>query len=258
MPELETATTAWWQGLRRHFIRAGIADVPDRLHEPDDLLTHWLMQDLLFTQTCGYPLTHVLDDRVQLVATPCYDAPGCDGPNYRSYIIVREDSRIAELADLRGKRVAYNGTDSQSGYNTLRSALYPLAQNGKLFAGGIETGAHRQSLAAVRNGAADVAAIDCVSLALFERVAPAELQGVRKLCLTEPAPSLPYIASKRITAVTIQRLREGLRAAIDDPQLRAVRAELLLADIAVLPIDAYQPILAMERSALEAQYSHLA
>jgi ABC-type phosphate/phosphonate transport system substrate-binding protein len=256
-PELVAATEAWWQGLRRHFSRAGIADMIEPLRQPVDLAAHWLAPDLLFTQTCGYPLTHILSGKVQLVATPCYEAAGCEGPSYRSVVIVREDSRIAELADLRGKRVTYNGSDSQSGYNTLRDLVFPLAEQGRLFGEAIESGAHRQSLAYVRTGKADVAAIDCVSLALLERIAPAELQGIRKLCLTAPAPSLPYITSLATSAETMRRLRDGLRAAIDDPQLKAVRDGLLLADIAVLPLTAYESILAMENTAIKAGYPAL-
>lgn len=257
LPELAAATKSWWQGLRRHFEQAGLADVPQQLQEPADLLAHWLAPDLLFTQTCGYPLTHALADKVQLVASPCYSAAGCEGATYRSVVVIRDDSGISELADLRGKRVAYNGTDSQSGYNTLRDLVYPLAQHGKLFGEAIESGAHRQSLALVRTGKADVAAIDCVSFALLERVASAELAGIRKLCLTAPAPSLPYITSRATSVETIRRMQDGLRSAIDDPQLRVVREELLLQDVALLSIDNYASILTMEQAAIRAGYPQL-
>jgi ABC-type phosphate/phosphonate transport system substrate-binding protein len=257
MPELVSVTEAWWQGLRRHFIAAGIVDPPADLTMPVDLVQHWLAPDLLFTQTCGYPLTHALSGRVQLVATPSYSAAGCAGSMYRSVVVVRDDSGIRDLGDLRGQRVAFNSTDSQSGYNTLRNLVFPLMQGGRFFAQAIETGAHRQSLAHVRAGLADVAAIDCVSLALLERWAPGEMAGIRKLCLTAPAPSLPYITAMATSVETVRRLQAGLRAAFDDPSLRPVRADLLLADIAFLSIDAYQPILDMEQAARRAGYPKL-
>lgn len=257
MPELASVTLDWWRGLRRHFVRAGIGDVPAELAVPTELEAHWLDPHLLFTQTCGYPLTHALAGEVQLIATPCYLARGCAGSTYRSVVVVREEDAIRDLGDLRGKRVAYNSRDSQSGYNTLRNLIYPLAEKGKFFTESIETGAHRASLALVRTGQADVASIDCVSLALLERIAPAELTGIRKFCLTAAAPSLPYITAGATTTETVRRLRQGLQAAFDDTQLAATRAELLLGEIAVLPIDAYEPILAMEREALRAGYSRL-
>ncbi len=258
MPELAAATDSWGQGLRHHFSLAGIDDLPELLQMPADLVDHWLAPDLLFTQTCGYPLTHALAGRVQLVATPCYSAPGCDGATYCSVVVVRDDGKIRDLSDLRGKRVAFNSTDSQSGYNTLRNLLHPIAEEGRVFAEAIETGAHRQSLAEVRMGRADVAAIDCVSLALLERWAPTELYGIHKLCLTAPAPSLPFITAASTTAATLQRLQDGLRAAFNDPQLSATRADLLLDDIAFLPISAYAPILDMEQAASRAGYLRLA
>lgn len=257
MPELDAATRAWGRGLLRHFADAGIADLPAELTEPADLEAHWLAPDLLFTQTCGYPLTHVLADKVQLLATPCYGAAGCDGATYRSYVVVREDGGIAGLKDLRGKRVAYNGTDSQSGYNTLRHLVAPLAKGERFFGGGLETGAHRHSLAAVRRGEADAASIDCVSLALIEQVAPDEMKGLRRLCPTAPAPNLPYITSLSTSAETLNRLRDGLQAAVADPALRAAREALLITDIAVLPPAAYAAILAMETEAAASGYSRL-
>ncbi|MCZ7598487.1 MAG: hypothetical protein M5U09_13265 [Gammaproteobacteria bacterium] len=66
----------------------------------------------LFSQTCGYPLTHALAGLVRLVATPCHAAPGCDGPRYRSLLIVAAESRAETLDGLRSMRCAFNDTDS--------------------------------------------------------------------------------------------------------------------------------------------------
>ncbi|MET1028244.1 MAG: PhnD/SsuA/transferrin family substrate-binding protein [Dongiaceae bacterium] len=257
LPELATATADWWLGLRRHFQQAGLADLPMAIAKPQDLYEHWLKPDLLFTQTCGYPLTHDLANRVQLVATPCYSAPGCDGFTYRSVIVVRQAAGYAGPGDLRNKKVAFNSRDSQSGYNTLRHLIAPLAKGGRFFAAKIETGGHRHSLAAVRNGTADVAAIDCVSYALIATVAPQEVAGIQVLCRSESAPNLPYITAQTTTADVISRLREGLRAAIDDPHLATTRSDLLIADMAEVPISIYDRIMTMERSAMAAGYQDL-
>ncbi|MEG9454720.1 MAG: phosphate ABC transporter substrate-binding protein, partial [Pantoea piersonii] len=45
---------------------------------PADLLAHWRADDLLLSQTCGYPLVTMLPD-VQLVGAFQLSAPGCDG-----------------------------------------------------------------------------------------------------------------------------------------------------------------------------------
>jgi hypothetical protein len=43
--------------------------------------------DLLLAQTCGYPYVTLLRGQVTLVATPCFDFPGCAGSDYSSVIV---------------------------------------------------------------------------------------------------------------------------------------------------------------------------
>lgn len=160
------AVDGFWQGLRGHLLEAGFGDVEAGLSQPDDLMAHWMAPDLLLSQTCGYPLTHALAGRVQLVGTPCYDAPGCAGPLYSSVFVVRAGDPARQLADLRGRRVAFNSRDSQSGANCLREAVSPLAEDGRFFSRAIESGAHRRSLRLVQDEDADIAAVDCVTYAL--------------------------------------------------------------------------------------------
>ena len=91
---------------------------------------------------------------------------GTDGAYYRSALIVRADDPAAELADLRGRRAAYNSGHSQSGYNSFREIVSRLADNGRFFSETLRTGSHAQSMRAVIADKADIAAIDPVSLAL--------------------------------------------------------------------------------------------
>jgi ABC-type phosphate/phosphonate transport system substrate-binding protein len=249
MPELAWANDAWWDGLAKHWRAASLADVPARSHEPDDLYGLWAAPDLFFAQTCGYPLTHELKGKVTLVATPCYSAPGCAGSNYCSHIIVREDSGITELAQLSGKIAAINSYDSQSGWNVLRHSLNPALKGAGTFPRVIETGGHRKSVAAVREGRADVATIDCVTYARLGIVAPQEIAGLKVLAETASAPSLPYITRKDIPADDLRRLRAGLQAAVQDPALAEARAALMIRDIVVLPLEAYDRILEIEGAA---------
>lgn len=244
MPELARPTADWWAGLARHWRAAGLREVPAQSEQPEDLYGLWLAPDLFFAQTCGYPLTHELRGKVTLVATPCYGAPGCAGSDYNSRIIVRADSGISSLADLAGKVAAINSHDSQSGWNALRHSLVP-ALNGA-FPRVIETGGHRRSVAAVREGRADVAAIDCVTFARLAAVAPQELEGLRVIAESAAAPALPYITRKDIPADDLQRLRDGLRAAVADPALTEARQAMMIRDIVLLPEQAYDRILEME------------
>jgi ABC-type phosphate/phosphonate transport system substrate-binding protein len=257
LPELAAATAAWWAGLRQHMTLAGVAGLPMELTHPKDPHAHWRDPDLVFSQTCGYPLTHELKGKVQLLATPRYGAKGCDGATYVSQVVVRADDPAKSIADLKGRRAAYNDLASQSGYNVLRHLVAPVAKGRSFFAAAIDSGAHRRSLAMVRAGRADVAAIDCVTLDLISRVAPSELEGIRVLCATARAPALPYITSNVTPPERLAQLRYGLAAACADPALAAARASLLIAGCETLPLAAYDEILVIERAARAAGYPEL-
>ena len=258
LPELAAATDAWWLGLRRHFAAQGLRDLPDSLNRAGDPVDRLKADSLIFAQTCGFPLTHRLKDHVQLLATPRYRVPGCAGATYVSWIVVRSDDGVKTPAELRGRRVAFNDDGSQSGYNTLRAMIAPLAAAGRFFSAAIESGAHRRSLAMVKAGEADVAAIDCVTFALIARNAPAEVQGIRVLRASGTAPGLPYVTAAATSAADVQRLRDGLTAAFADPALAEVRVALCLDGCEILPHSAYEVIPAMEAAAIAAGYPSLA
>lgn len=258
LPEIAAATDAYWTGLRSHLAAAGLTGLPAARAKPAELYAHWLESDLLFSQTCGYPLTHTLRDRVRYLATPSYAAEGCADNTYRSFVIVREGDAATRATDLAGRKAAFNGTDSQSGYNILR--LY-LARNGVKpgsLAGAIESGAHRRSAAMVKAGVADFCSVDCVTWGLLEKHAPGEIDGLRVLAATESAPCLPFLTSLATPVENIGCLRAGLIAACNDPALEEARDALLLDSVAVLDDDIYDVILKQEREAAAAGWSELA
>lgn len=245
LAEVRAATDAWWRGLAKHLRAAGLDDVPEALTRNNAEAT-WTSPDLLLAQTCGYPLTHDLADRVRVVATPSYDAPGYEGAFYRSLIIVGADDPAIELADLRGRRATINDYASQSGFNALRAAIAPLTEDGRFFSSVAKSGGHRFSLAMVNNGKADVCAVDGVTHALLQTHASDDLAGTRILCETPlAAPGLPYVTASGDLA----RLRDGVMAAADDPALAMVRKMLLISGFQILSDDAYDVIVEMERLA---------
>ena len=240
LPELRTATERWWQGLARHFRDQGVADVPERLSaSPADRDVHWLSPELLFSQTCGYPLVTRLVDRVKLVATPCYDARGCEGPNYRSLLVVRQETEAATLAAMAPCRGAVNGFDSHSGWNALQKHVEPQGGWDRAFSETVESGGHVLSIDMVRDGAADVAAVDCVTHTLVADATPERLAGTRVLEATAAAPGLPYITAGEVSDEEVEKLRRGLEGAVSDPALAEARASLRIAGFEVLPLEAY-------------------
>lgn len=254
LPELRQATDEWWRGLARAFAQEGINDVPAGLLRGQNYHDAWSHPDLLFSQTCGYPLTHELRGKIKLVATPCYAAPGCSGPNYCSAVLVHADSPARYLEDLRGKRCVISSRSSHSGYNALRDSVAPIA-GGKVFFGRVEpSGSHLNSIAMIRANDADIAAVDCVTHALLARHCRQSLSGTRVLCHTRSAPGLPYVTSLSASTGLVQQMRRSLAAACADPRLAACREALLLTDAASLSIDDYAEIDRMEKDAVSLGY----
>lgn len=258
LPGLQAASDDWWRGLAACLRAQGIGDVPENLSRAAANNAFWRHENLLLSQTCGYPLLKEYGADLQLVATPLYAAPGCDGARYVSHVIVAGDSRANGLADLRHARCAINNWGSQSGMNALRHAVAPLAEGGKFFSQVVVSGGHLHSIAMVAAAEAEVAAIDCVSYALVERHFPEQLAQVRILTQTAPAPALPYVTATSQTADAVQRLRDGLLMAIATPDLAAAREDLLIEAFSYVPLSDYQVMLEMETEAAAVGYEALA
>ena len=244
-------SAALWLYIPQCLRQAGVADVPAELGVPTnaDLTAHWLRPDLLFSQTCGYPIVDALADQVQVVGALRYTAQGCDGIHYSSHLVCRADDPSSSLASFRNRVAAYNSTDSQSGYRSLRDMVAPLAVGGQFFARAIASGAHIDSLALVRGGQGDIAAIDCISYAQFQRFQPEVLHGIRILGRTASAPGTPLITALGTPPALLALLRQSLHQAMADPDLAATRAELLVGGFEAVDATAYAGMKDMDRHA---------
>jgi ABC-type phosphate/phosphonate transport system substrate-binding protein len=196
-------------------------------------------------------------DRVRLVATPRYAAPGCEGASYRSAIVVREDDPAETLADLRGRRCVINERSSNSGVNMLRASIAPLANGKRFFESVVLGGSHRGSVKMVSAGDADVAAVDCVSFAHFQRLYPSTAAPLRILDWTPSAPSLPFITARTTSDETLGKLRSSLAAVMADRELDDARERLLLDGFDLEPAEGYSEVLRLERVAAELGYPKL-
>lgn len=170
------------------------AEVADLLADPA----------LVLSQTCWGPISKGLTPPLTILAQPDYSPyPGGDGPLYRSAIITTgagEDVPPPESAGtsipakaLAGRRLAYNEAASLSGRICLER------DTAMDFGAEIETGGHRASLAAVAEGRADVAALDCRTFALLRQFDP-QAQSVHVIGWTAARPGLPYVCSPTLPA----------------------------------------------------------
>ncbi|MEP6702270.1 MAG: PhnD/SsuA/transferrin family substrate-binding protein [Betaproteobacteria bacterium] len=256
-PELRQEVDAWWSGLAAALRAVGIEDVPARLDRdlPFDAL--WSAPDLLIAQACGYPLMVDWAGRLQYLATPRYRAPGCEGSNYCSWLVVGANSAYDSIEDLRGARCSINGRTSHSGYNALRAHVAPLAQNGRFFRSVCVSGGHSESLVQIGNAEADVAAIDCVTYELLRRCRPDAVAATKIIGRTACVPGLPYVTSMAADPDLCRRLREGLESAFADSALAEVRDALLIDGLDLLPIADYDCMLALRSNAEHIGYREL-
>ncbi|MGL3606271.1 phosphate/phosphite/phosphonate ABC transporter substrate-binding protein [Rhizobium sp. G187] len=246
-----------WAFLATRLREAGLVDVPEHL---DATLSHdaaWLDPRLLLAQACGFPYVKRLRGRVHLVATPVYDAPGCDGPSMSSVIVMRADAGPTDLSGCAGLVAAINEPISNSGYNLLRAAVAPHAHGKPFFSGVVETGGHLASLEAVRKGAADLAAIDCITYDLLKRHAPDGIDGLKILAHTPSGPSLPFITRLETSDSELAALRQALTDAVTAPELAEAREILGLTGMAVLGEADYDALLALEAKAVALGYDQV-
>lgn len=255
--EVRTATDALWGELARQFRLAGIRNVPQQLNREIAYDRQWTSPGFVFGQACGYDVRIAYADRLQVVATPCYTTAGCEGSNYSSFVVVRDDSPWEIVEHLRGSRCVINTPTSHSGMNVLRALVAPLHSGGKFFKEVRISGSHERSLRMIKRKEVDVAAIDCVTYALLSHHRPHELLGTRVLHRTEPVPAPPYVTAASTSPPTLARMREAVLRAFDQLSVVAAKEALLLSGVEVLPEEAYRPIELLESMAHHHSYREI-
>jgi len=211
-----------------------------------DLHGLWRSPQLLLTQTCGYPLMTALRGLVQVVGRPVYELPHAREGLHCSLLVARADDSRRQLADFRGSRGLINSPDSNSGMNLLRHAVAPLQKNGRFFETLSVTGGHRNSLAAIKQGRGDLAAIDSVTFDYLARDASEEVAGLKVIGRTAAGPCLPYIT--RLGADG-EGIRRAMNQALRD--LPGVAAVLAISEVLPASETDYQVLLDYQREALD-------
>jgi ABC-type phosphate/phosphonate transport system substrate-binding protein len=236
-PELQSANDRLWEKLQEKF-RAGGINAPENLSRDNGDESHWLLPDLIFGQTCGYPFATMLKGKVQYLATPVYGVEGCAGSCYSSAIITQRDSGF-EKHEMRARSFAYNSAMSWSGYRTMMLEYGPLED---YFGMMVESGGHRQSAKIVAERNADIAAIDSVCWHLLQRYEPGTAQRLKVIGWTKPKPALPFITSMHTRQPTIGRLRLALAEVLAGVQNSEIGDQLALKGCEILDADIYLPL----------------
>jgi phosphonate transport system substrate-binding protein len=195
---------------------------------------------------------------VTLLAVPVMQAARYGGqPVYFTDIIVRADSAYHAFDDLRGAAYAYNGADSNSGYNMPRDFLLARGETRGFFGRTIESGSHQRSIQMVLDGEVDASGIDSLVLEMEVHLRPAVGDRLRVVQAVGPCPSPPVVAAGDLPEATRARLRHALLAMHMSESGQAILRDGLMARFVEVDDAYYNPIREMARRAQEAGYIEL-
>ena len=210
LPSVRWANDAIWRAV-------GLGGALDRATPVE---RQWRSEDLVVTQACGLDL-FLNDAPIEPVLAPVFELD-CEEGCYYSYLV-----------GSREGVAAVNSLSSRSGFTALLTACEPSSL--------IVTGSHAASLAAVREGAADMACIDAVTWHILERDTPEAVRGVAVLERTCAAPAPPYVVSKGRGG---EEIAQRIAAAMQDPATEPARRALLLRGVVPATMEDYAPVLA--------------
>ncbi len=205
----------------------GLEYLPDELAFEHPPVPGRIGPEVVFTQTCGYPLQTIYAGQAALLAHPLYAAPGCEDACHTAVLVVRQDSRFETLEDLRGAVFALNSLHSNSGMNLPRRLIAPRARDGRFFGEVVMTGGHGPSMTRVADAGVDAASIDCLTYAAYADHRPEVAAQLRVLAYTPASPSIPFVTSIETPPATRTALTRALfrlaETSRHEPVLRALR-----------------------------------
>jgi len=214
-PETRKALDQFWDLIKIELLDRDLP-APNYLQRKDRQMPLWLSPDLTIGQTCGWPYANTLRSRVTPFARFDYGLQNCPRGTYRSVYIGQspEDRKYLENVHALSScpSVAINGDDSQSGFHVF-SEISGLPASETVFEDQrLITGAHRNSVCAVADGKARIAAIDAVAFELAKRHEADATENVHIIGYSSPKPGLPLITSLAL-ASRIDELFQAIVAA---------------------------------------------
>jgi phosphonate transport system substrate-binding protein len=186
-------------------------EVEIQIAKDDQEIVDWLIQnhvDIAYLEPVTYLEAVEKGAKIQPLVAPIDQHTG--QPWYRAGIVVRANSNITNLKDLKGKRVAFVEQSSTSGY------LMPLAELKKQginperdFAQVIYAGNHSQSIAALETGVVDAAATNISSYHQQQKTGVVTPQNFRILWESTPITTFPIVVSEKLSPELIHQLKQA-------------------------------------------------
>ena len=229
------------------------ARLADRLGRPVELLVgssfdQFQRGEADLGVVCGLPYVWLADRQprpVEPLAAPVLAGDRYGGrPVYYSDVIVRRDSPITCLEELRGRSWAYNEPASHSGHTVTLYSLVRMGARPGFFARVVQAGYHQRAIRLVDAVAVDAAAIDSQVLAVELRDHP-DLEGLRVIGSFGPSTIQPVVAASRLPDQLKDEIRELLVGLGDDPSARPALDHGFIQHFTTLDDAAYDDIRAM-------------
>lgn len=258
LPEMRLRNAAFWEALAEELRREGTTGLPAELSVARHAVPDRIEPEVLFSQTCGYPLQTIYRGQFRLLGVPTYDAPGCGKGTHRAFVLVRNESPYAKPEDLKGSTFALNSRHSNSGMNLPRLLFARLAGGKPFFRSVVETGSHAASIARVASGELDAASIDCLTYVFFKDHRPQAVASLRVLAETPESPAIPFITSIATPVEEAAMLQAALLRLAAAPARRPILDGLRLRTISIPDPASYEGLLEYERKAAELGYPELA
>jgi len=198
---------------------------------------------------CGLPYVWLADRQpppVEPLAAPLLIGNRYGGPPvYYSDVIVRRESPITCLEELRGCSWAYNEPASHSGHTVTLYSLVRMGARPGFFGRVVEAGFHQRAIRLVHAGAVDAAAIDSQVLAMELRDHPQLADHLRVIGSFGPSTIQPVVAASRLPSRLKHPVRELLVELGDDPTARPLLAHGFVDRFRLVDDAAYDDIRAM-------------
>ncbi|WP_127491947.1 phosphate/phosphite/phosphonate ABC transporter substrate-binding protein [Paenibacillus glycanilyticus] len=138
--------------------------------------------------------------------------------NYKSMIIVKKDSPIKTVADLKGKKIAYQNVTSSAGYVWPAAALMDAGLDPLKDVQPITVKGHDQGVLAVLNGDVDAAAIFQDARTLVSKDYPKVFEDTRVLTFTEPIPNDTISVRSDMNADWVAKIQQAFIDIGTDPE----------------------------------------
>ena len=173
-------------------------------------------------------------------------------PYYQGYLVVAKDSEINDVADLKGKTVAFTDPLSYSGYTFLEQMLRQKNETPETFFGRyIYTYSHDKSFRAVANRVVDAAPVTSIVYYRAKQRQPELAEAVKIIAVSPPAGIGPVVAGKSVNPGQREILRKALLTMHENPDMTPAMQGLSIDRFVPPQPEQYEPIRRMLREKRE-------